>query len=85
MTVSMDAAGRIIVPRAIRRELGLEGPLEMEITARDGRIVIEPATIPTRLVRRGKRLWVLEPQKPTPVLTSEQTRETLEAVRIWPR
>jgi AbrB family looped-hinge helix DNA binding protein len=81
----MDAAGRVVVPRAIRRELGLEGPLEVEITARDGRIVIEPATLHTKLVRRGKRLWVLEPQEPTPVLTSGETRETLEAVRNWPR
>jgi AbrB family looped-hinge helix DNA binding protein len=85
MKASIDAAGRIVVPSAIRRELGLHGPVEVDIVASEGRIVIEPTTVPTKVVKRGKRLWVLEPQQPVPILTSDETRQALEKARSWPR
>jgi len=53
---AIDAAGRIIVPKALRDELGLEPGRALEIRARDGGLVIEPLLTQVSLVRRGKRL-----------------------------
>ena len=80
MRTTIDAAGRVVVPKAIREELGLRPGQEIEISLRDGRIEIEPVTTPMRLVdHRG--LLVAEAQGTVPPLTAEQVRETLERVR----
>jgi bifunctional DNA-binding transcriptional regulator/antitoxin component of YhaV-PrlF toxin-antitoxin module len=41
MKIAIDAAGRLVVPEALRAELGITGAAEVEIVARDG--VIELA------------------------------------------
>ncbi len=80
MKTTIDAAGRIVVPLAIRRELGLRGGEEVEVTARDGTIEIEVAPTPMRLERQGAGP-VAVPEVELPVLDAETVRETLERVR----
>lgn len=41
--VSMSAKGQLVIPKAIRRELGLELGGKVEIQLEDGRIVLVPA------------------------------------------
>ena len=41
MRIAIDAAGRLVVPKALRDDLGIRGPTELEAEARDG--VIELA------------------------------------------
>jgi AbrB family looped-hinge helix DNA binding protein len=80
MRTTIDAAGRLVVPQPIRRELGLKGGEEVEVSARDGRIEIEVAHMPMRLERRGRGV-VAVPAEELPALSAEAVRETLERVR----
>lgn len=80
MRTTIDSAGRIVVPKAIREELALYGGLEVEVTAVDGRIEIEVPLTPMHFEKRG-RVLVAIPDVPVPPLTDEIVRETLEKIR----
>ncbi len=80
MRTTIDSAGRIVVPKAIREELALYGGQEVDLAAVDGRIEIEVPPAPMRLERRGQHL-VAVPERPTPKLTSGAVRDALEKVR----
>jgi AbrB family looped-hinge helix DNA binding protein len=80
MKATIDAAGRIVVPKALRQALGLRPGQPLEIRAGDGRLEIEIAATPMTLEKRGKGL-VAVPQSELPPLTAEQVRDTLERVR----
>jgi AbrB family looped-hinge helix DNA binding protein len=80
MKVSIDAAGRIIVPKPLREALGIKPGQVLEIRAGEGRLEIEIAPTPMRLEKRGKGV-VAVPEEELPALTAEQVRETLERTR----
>jgi AbrB family looped-hinge helix DNA binding protein len=80
MESTIDRAGRIVVPRKLREELGLVGGTRLEIRVREGRLEIEPAATPMKLVRRGKGL-VATTSDPLPNLGPEDVRAVLESLR----
>jgi AbrB family looped-hinge helix DNA binding protein len=80
MKATIDAAGRIVVPKALRQALGLKPGQPLEIRAGDGRLEIEIAATPMRLQKRGKGM-VAVPDAEIATLTAEQVRDTLERVR----
>jgi AbrB family looped-hinge helix DNA binding protein len=80
MKTTIDAAGRIVVPKALRLALGLQPGQPVEIRAGDGRLEIEIAATAMKLQKRGKGV-VAVPGTKLPVLTADQVRETLERVR----
>jgi AbrB family looped-hinge helix DNA binding protein len=81
MKVTIDRAGRLVVPKALRDALGLRGGEELEISVReDGRLELEVPATQMRLVRRGART-VAVTDREMPVLTQDTVRETLERVR----
>ena len=80
MRTTIDKAGRIVVPKAIRQELALYGGQELEVTARDGRLEIEVPPTPMHLEERGG-LLVAVSNEPLPPLTQVLVRETLERIR----
>lgn len=80
MKTTIDAAGRIVVPKSLRQALGLEPGQALEIRAGDGRIEIEIAATPMKLEKRGKGV-VAVPEAVLPPLTADQVRETLERLR----
>jgi AbrB family looped-hinge helix DNA binding protein len=80
MRTTIDAAGRVVVPKALRDEVGLRAGQDIDVSVRDGRIEISPATTPMRLVRR-KGVPVAEPEGTLPQLTADIVRDTLERVR----
>ena len=80
MKTTIDAAGRIVVPKVLRERLGLAGGRALEIREREGHLEIEPVPTPTSLVKRhGGRVAV--PARELPPLTDEIVRETLEQIR----
>ena len=75
MKTTIDAAGRLVIPKELRREAGLEPGTELEIRWRQGLIEIEPAPLPVKLKKRG-RFLVAVPDHPIEPLTSEQVERT---------
>jgi AbrB family looped-hinge helix DNA binding protein len=80
MKATIDRAGRLVVPKAVRDACGLEPGSEVEIRAVEGRVEIEPAPLDVTLERRG-RLVVAVPRKPVAKLTAREVERTLEEVR----
>jgi len=80
MRTTIDKAGRIVVPKAMRDELGFTGGTEVEISLVDGHVEIEPVATPVRLEKRDGH-WVAVADREMPPLTQELVRETLEKIR----
>jgi AbrB family looped-hinge helix DNA binding protein len=80
MITTIDAAGRIVIPKPLRERLGLTAGEPLHLRERDGRLEIEPEPTPMKLVRR-KRGVVAVPQRPLPALSDDVVRETLERSR----
>ena len=54
MKTTIDAAGRVVVPKALRRAIGLQPGSEVEMRVSDGRIEMEPAPLDVRMERTGR-------------------------------
>jgi len=80
MRTTIDGAGRVVIPKTVRSAAGLEAGAEVDVEFRDGRIEIEPATVPMRLVKRGRGATI-DAEVEMPVLTSDDVRDVLERTR----
>jgi len=80
MRTTIDAVGRIVVPKPLRQALGLKPGQLLEMRAGVGRLAIEIVPTPVTLKKRGKGV-VAVPDTELTTLTAEQVRETLERVR----
>ena len=81
MKVTIDKAGRIVVPKPVRDALGLSGGEKLDIVlSEDGRLELEVPATPMRLEQRGEGV-VAVADREMPTLTQDAVRETLERVR----
>ena len=80
MRVTIDGAGRLVVPKALRDELKLERGTVLEIRVRGAKLELEPVATPMRLVRRGGGL-VATTDEPLPPLDAEDVRAVVESLR----
>jgi AbrB family looped-hinge helix DNA binding protein len=84
MNTTMDSAGRLVIPKEIRRLSGIQAGTPLDVRWHDGRIEIEPGTLPVSLERRG-RLLVAVPEtevEPLTALTVDDARRAIERERI---
>jgi AbrB family looped-hinge helix DNA binding protein len=80
MRVAIDGVGRIVIPKPMREELGIDGPTELELNASDGRLELTVPDIPAHIeIRDG--FAVIVPDQPMAPLTAEMTREAIERSR----
>ncbi|MEA2165212.1 MAG: hypothetical protein QOK37_3339 [Thermoanaerobaculia bacterium] len=77
---TIDAAGRLVLPRSIREEAQLEAGIPLSIVFRDGRIEIEPAPREARVVKQG-RLRVAVAVEQSVTLSNETVRATTSSIR----
>ena len=84
MKATVDRAGKITIPKAIREALGLRQGSEVEVALEDEHAVISPLVVaedvPKHVERRG-RFAVVVADGPIPPLTEETVNATLERIR----
>jgi AbrB family looped-hinge helix DNA binding protein len=80
MKSTMDSAGRLVIPKDIRREAGIRPGMPLDVRVREGRIEIEPAPLTVRLEKRG-RFLIAVPEEQVPFLTSEDVEATRDKLR----
>jgi AbrB family looped-hinge helix DNA binding protein len=79
--IDIDENGRIVIPKSMCEDLGINGPGELELTEFKGKLEL---TAPDRAahieIRDG--CAVIVPDQPVPPLTVEMTREAIERSRF---
>src|SRR4051812_31155004 len=83
MKSTIDEAGRLVIPRDLRRAAGFEPGMALELRLEEGAVVIEPAPLRVRMERRA-RFIVAQPSEVVTPLTNDvvqQTRDRLAAER----
>lgn len=80
MRTTIDAAGRVVVPKAIRDRLQLAGGSELDIEERDGLIEIRPVADQLAVVQTEEGPVAVAPSAGPP-LTDALVRQALERVR----
>ncbi len=80
MRTTIDGAGRIVVPKPLRDELGVQPGQVLELQVRDGQLQVDIVPVEMCLERR-RNGPVAVPADKLPRLTAEQVRQTLESTR----
>ena len=80
MKATIDAAGRIVVPKALRDAMGVKAGQTLHLEVHDGRLEVEVSATAMRLRGRGRRV-VAVPDVDLPPLAASQVRATLEQTR----
>ena len=80
MKTTIDRAGRVVIPKAIRDRAGLTPGVELDISLDNGRVEIVRPPAKGRLVREGSYL-VWESAPGTPPITGEMINQAIEDVR----
>ncbi len=80
MQTTIDNAGRVVIPKAIRALAGLVPGSTLDVRVRDGIIEIEPAPTAVRLEKKGGFL-VAVPTDKQPKLTREIVDRTIQSIR----
>ena len=80
MRTTIDSAGRVVIPKAVRDQANLTAGAEIDVEFRDGRIEIAPAAVPMRLSGRRSSA-VVEAEGKMAVLTADEVRDALDRTR----
>ena len=80
MNSTIDKAGRIVVPKAIRTAARLAPGTEISFRLVSGRVEMEPAPLKVSLERRG-HLVVAVPVRKLPALAASGVEDTIAALR----
>ena len=81
MITTMDAAGRLVLPKAVRDRAQLSPGVPIEVHVVDGHVELEPAPAAVSIVKRGT-LWIAEPADAVPALTEALVDATLDQLRL---
>lgn len=77
---TMDKAGRLVLPKAVREAAGFAPGMPLRVSVRDGRVEIEPAPREVRVVDRGA-FRVAEPVREGDRLTKTDVRKVAQRLR----
>jgi AbrB family looped-hinge helix DNA binding protein len=78
-TTSIDQAGRVVIPRDIRREVGFVPGTVLEVRVRNGTVELQPAPAEVDLVWEGGFLVAVH-RGAAPGLTEDLVQQSLEAI-----
>lgn len=80
MRTTIDAAGRLVIPKSLRDAAGLRPGVPLQVTLHDGVIQIEPATTDVEFVDKGG-IIVARAVQDVPALTADVVAQTLDQLR----
>jgi AbrB family looped-hinge helix DNA binding protein len=80
MIITIDTAGRLVIPKAIRDEAGLLPGEPLEVTVHDGRVEIAPAPRQVR-IRETRGFRIAEPAGSYETLREHTVRKTRDRLR----
>ena len=80
MRVAIDGVGRLVIPKRLRDELGVQGPTDLELTAVDGRLEVTGADVPARVEDRDGFPVIVAHEAMAPMSVAEAA-EAVERVR----
>lgn len=75
--VTVDRAGRVVLPKALRDELQLSPGDSLDLTVRGDEVTMRPARS-ARALQKEHGVWVFRLGDP---LTDTETQETLQSIR----
>jgi AbrB family looped-hinge helix DNA binding protein len=75
--VTLDQAGRVVLPKALRDELHLSPGDTLDLTVKGDEVTLRPRRSATPL-QKERGIWVLRTGEP---LTADETEETLRKMR----
>jgi AbrB family looped-hinge helix DNA binding protein len=78
MRTTIDGSGRLVVPKALREELGFAPGMELELDAVNGRLEV---AVPSRVRVEDGPHGVRFTADATPALTADEVRELIERGR----
>ncbi len=80
MRVAIDAVGRLVVPKSLREVLGISGPTELDVVARDGILELSVADLDARVEDRGGVPVIVTDRTVAP-LTVDDVRDAIARTR----
>lgn len=80
MRTTIDRAGRLVVPKPLRDQLGLTGGATVDVSVDGDRLVVEATSPPMRFDRKRGRIAV-DDDIEMPPLSPEDVRAVVERVR----
>lgn len=80
MSITIDNAGRLVVPKPVREAMGLKPGMPVDVSFVDGHIEIEYAPLDVR-VDTSERLPRLIPQSDVEPIDDDLVRAALESTR----
>jgi AbrB family looped-hinge helix DNA binding protein len=75
--VTIDRAGRVVLPKALRNELRLSPGDSLELTVTGDEVTMRP-TATARALQKERGIWVFRLGEP---LTEAEAQETLNTIR----
>jgi AbrB family looped-hinge helix DNA binding protein len=84
MKVTIDRAGRMVVPRALRAQLRIEPGAELEARVEGGELIARPVGPEVVLVEENGRL-VATTNPPSGPMTTDDLLHLIDESREWPR
>ena len=75
--ITLDRAGRVVLPKALRDELNLSPGDTLDLTVQGDEVKLRPRRSAT-LLQKERGVWVFRAGQP---LTAEETEETLRKIR----
>ena len=80
MRATIDAAGRVVIPKSLREAIGLSDGGEVDIQLTDGALIVTPPTVRKRVVDRDGRATIV-PDEDLPLLSDDVVRDVLDVIR----
>ena len=79
-TLTLDKAGRVVLPKPVRDELQLAAGDSLELESSEDRIILRPARGKARMYKK-QGVWVLHGDAPLPADVVEKTMQRIRRER----